>query len=560
MAHSEDQSNDDIQFQWGQKRGIGGAKRDCQFYESFTFDNVNYSLYDSVYLFKHGEPEPYIGKILKIWEQSGHKRVKILWFFRPNEIQNYLGDHASLEKEIFLASGEGVGLSNVNALEAIAGKCCVICTSKDKRNRQPSSEELAMADYIFYCTFDVGRYEISEMIEDRIAGVEVKYLLNWKEDQKPTFESNCNGDQKPKIEAMFDAISDGDQKLEDKSSKKIALTDDSTNRLDKVKLSERTKPLDESLKADPAILEDRVKKADLQLVGVKRRRDQKLESGEIFEGIVDGDQKPMFEAKSDEDLKSEDKLSKKMRLINDLTNPVYKVSSDKVKLGEKRTEILDKSLKNTSLAFAVEKDKRADPQTSEMSRRLDADRSKWFKGLPWEGRMERADKQGTLVFIENFDPHYTSSEIEDIIYHAFKQSCTARVIQQSTFQDPNYGQAYVIFKTKEAADLVVSKINTGCMILPGGRPLTCSKGMLKVTQPKSPTLTGHLSFKIKPQFQREEMKKAVSTSHCSQPNTIEYEMAMEWFLAQEKSDRWWDRLFKGHGDEQKQGKKSLKLK
>jgi hypothetical protein len=32
-------------------------------------------------------------------------------------------------------------------------------------------------------------------------------------------------------------------------------------------------------------------------------------------------------------------------------------------------------------------------------------------------------------------------------------------------------------------------------------------------------------------------KKAVSTSHCSQPNTIEYDMALEWMLVREKQER-----------------------
>ncbi|XP_019705977.1 protein ANTI-SILENCING 1 isoform X2 [Elaeis guineensis] len=471
MAHSGDQSNDDIQFHWGKKRGIGATKRDYQFYESFTFDNVNYSLYDCVYLFKHGEPEPYIGKILKIWEQSGHKRVKILWFFRPNEIRNYLGDHAPSEKEIFLASGEGVGLSNINALEAIAGKCYVICTSKDERNRQPSSEELTMADYIFYRTFDVGSYEISEKIADKIADVEVKYLLNWKEDQKPKFEAN----------------SGRDQKSEDKLLRKMMLVDDPAKPLDelpsvKAKLSEKkAKPLDESLKkGSPAAPEDKVIKADLQTVGAKRRPDQKPKPGAIFEGIDHKDQKPKFEA-SVVDPNSEDKPSKKMRLTDDLTKSIDKASSDMLKLGERKTKTLDNSLKKTSPAVIVEKDKKADPQTSEVTRRRDIDRSKWFKGLPWEVRMKNADEQGTLVFIENFDPHYASSEIEDIFYHAFKQSCRARVIQQATFQDPNYGQAYVIFKTKEAADHAVSKINTRCMMLPDGRyynDYSCSSSSL----------------------------------------------------------------------------------
>ena len=41
-----------------------------------------------------------------------------------------------------------------------------------------------------------------------------------------------------------------------------------------------------------------------------------------------------------------------------------------------------------------------------------------------------------------------------------------------------------------------------------------------------------------------KQRKTVSTSHCSQPNTIEYEMAMEWRLLQEKSECWWKELYK----------------
>lgn len=117
MAQFDDPSNHAIRFCWGKKRGIGGAKRNIQFYESFTIDDVRYSLFDCVYLYETDALEPYIGKIVKIWEQPDRKRkLKILWFFRPNELQNYLGDHTPLEKEIFLATGEGVGLFNINPL------------------------------------------------------------------------------------------------------------------------------------------------------------------------------------------------------------------------------------------------------------------------------------------------------------------------------------------------------------------------------------------------------------------------------------------------------------
>lgn len=170
---------DSIEFKWGKKRGVGGKKKDVQFYESFFYDGVDYTLYDSVYMYKEGEPEPYIGKLIKIWENADKtKKVKVLWFFRPREISNYLGDEKTLKNELFLASGEGVGNANVNPLEAIAGKCNVVCSSKDSRNPLPSDEELQEADFVFYRTFDVGNCRILDKIDDKIAGIEVKFLLN----------------------------------------------------------------------------------------------------------------------------------------------------------------------------------------------------------------------------------------------------------------------------------------------------------------------------------------------------------------------------------------------
>lgn len=109
--------SEDIEFEWGEKKGHGVANKDVQFYLSFTYDKVEYLLYDSVYLYKEEEVEPYIGKLVRIWETSDKKKkVKVLWFFRPCEIANFLGGAELLENELFLASGEGVGLANINPL------------------------------------------------------------------------------------------------------------------------------------------------------------------------------------------------------------------------------------------------------------------------------------------------------------------------------------------------------------------------------------------------------------------------------------------------------------
>ncbi|RRT68020.1 hypothetical protein B296_00037772 [Ensete ventricosum] len=189
MSHLGNRDNPDFPFHWGEKGELLEDKY-VQFYKSFTYYDEEYFLYDSVYLYETCQDTPYIGKILEIWEQQSHERkVKILWFFRPNEIVNYLGDQVPMEREIFLASGNGLGLYNVNPpiqhhcskfkqlylkQEAIAGKCRVICTSKDQRNQQPSTQELENAEFIFFRTFDVANFTISDVMPDKICGVNGK--------------------------------------------------------------------------------------------------------------------------------------------------------------------------------------------------------------------------------------------------------------------------------------------------------------------------------------------------------------------------------------------------
>ncbi|RDX89664.1 Protein ANTI-SILENCING 1, partial [Mucuna pruriens] len=174
-----------LEFKWGKRKGIGGRKKDVQFYESFSYDGVEYSLFDSVFLYKEGEPEHYVGKIVKIWENSDKtKKVKVLWYFRPSEILNFLEGCETLDNELFLASGEGVGLVNVNPLEAIAGKCNIVCISKDSRNPYPSDEEVQMAEFVFYRFFDVGKCKILDKIDDKVAEIEVKNIFNNLDSQK----------------------------------------------------------------------------------------------------------------------------------------------------------------------------------------------------------------------------------------------------------------------------------------------------------------------------------------------------------------------------------------
>uniref|UniRef100_A0A453B3N9 Uncharacterized protein n=1 Tax=Aegilops tauschii subsp. strangulata TaxID=200361 RepID=A0A453B3N9_AEGTS len=141
--------------------------------------------------------------------------------------------------------------------------------------------------------------------------------------------------------------------------------------------------------------------------------------------------------------------------------------------------------------------------------------------------------------------------LQELIREALQLSCTAKPINHPTYDDPNNGKAYVVFNSRNIADEAVMKINSGLVV--GGRPLYCSKGLLKVPKPASGALVGHLTIsnqKMNPR-QREEQKKAVSTSHCSQPNTIEYDLALDWMLVREKQAMKFSILHKRHAGERK---------
>ncbi|XP_057504527.1 protein ANTI-SILENCING 1-like isoform X2 [Actinidia eriantha] len=492
-----------IEFSWGQKIGVGGPNNDVQFYASFTYDGVEYFLYDCVYMWHGKEPEPSIGKIVKIWEKANHKRVvKIVWFFRPIEIRPWLGEVEILENELFLASGEGKGLSNLNCLEAISGKYNIVCTSKDKRNPQASEEELRMADYIFYRTFDVGKCKISRIFEDVIAGIEVKHYFNREKDQK-LFLSEFGANSKEKMANPRSCL-----KVEGITVVGNPVKD---GKLDvSVKTLAKDKPkMKHSDNMSPTKLSD--------IRPWKKRKVQ-------------------FSTVSSE--KDPAKLSDSLPRVPDLR--VKSISAP------------DSVTENLKLSNGLEQDRNNNTgsQYLKVTRKPIEDTSKWFKQQPWVDKMKRAHEKGTLVLLENLDPSYASSEVEDIIQHAFKENVEANMVQRCTFSSPHHGQAFVIFKSKDAAELAISELNRKCLMLSNGRPLVGCKGSPE--EPSDPTkFVGHIDIIDKTRFhkQRVEMKDAVSTSHYSQPNTIEYEMAFYWLALQEKSNRWWDALYKKQAEE-----------
>ncbi|XP_074329050.1 protein ANTI-SILENCING 1-like [Apium graveolens] len=604
-----------LEFMWGKKRGIGGKKKEVQFYESFTYDGVDYNLYDSVYMVKEGEPEFYIGKLIKIWECGDKtKKVKVQWFFQPSEILRWLGDVTVLENEIFLATGEGVGLANVNPLEAIAGKCNVVCTSKDSRNHQPSEEELQLADYIFYRTFDVGSCTILDKMDDKVGGTEVRFVFNKKEseaacavpehipDKKDEKECAvaCNGTQQISKETAPDeskslltngfinqsvAFSD----VKDVTVKGEYLTDVKPASVTAVEFN----TLSTSVGQPASLLSEQVAASNAGNVKDESEMatDTKVKAGKRPQPAnfhSDSEEKPSKKAKNNDVNKSSfDKSRNNSQKLVERGNDVKTMSTavdfsaENAKSGsdgtvrqekdkpskqgkvdcpskEKNTKNIEKGPSNMEKLGSktkglsssklpkrpARKERESDGKIFDVTERPDVDNSKWFRQSPFEDRVEIAQKDGTILMLHNLDPEYVSGEVENIIWHALKEHCSAKMVQRTKISTPHSGQAIIIFKSREGTERVMTKLNEGCLMLPNGRPLVCSTPS---TFPgKQSTFYGHLVIDNKTQGQRGK-KDAVSTSHCSQPNTIEYDMAMEWCLHQARSDSWWKGLYKSQG-------------
>ncbi|PUZ55880.1 hypothetical protein GQ55_5G247400 [Panicum hallii var. hallii] len=458
-----DRSNKQIQFSWGKRRAKGGLKMDIRFYESFTLDNVKYSLYDCVYLFKHGDPEPYIGKIVKIWEQNQAKKVKILWFFLPDEIQKYLRGSV-MEKEIFLASGDGIGLADINPLEAVAGKCTVICISKDERNRQPSPREQAMADYIFYRFFNVENCTLSDQLPDKIAGLEVKVLLNPKDELVISSPNTVNVPLNPNADDGLAATAPPPHsavKEENESpDAAVPLSHPAAKEVDAklpaaVALSQSVVNKDQKPVAAIPISESVIKKEDKKSVAAislsqsaVKEEEKSVAAISLSQSAVKEEEKPVASTPHPRSAVVENNAKHtQSQNVHDGERP-----PKKLKLSQEAT------LKNMTPAVT-------ETRPFELPSRQ-AERSKWFT-FTWDDKVRRADEQGTLVYIQNLDIHFAAADIEELIDKALQLSCTAKPINHPTYDDPNNGKAYAIFKTKNDADVAISKINSGLVV--GGR-------------------------------------------------------------------------------------------
>ncbi|RID68291.1 hypothetical protein BRARA_C00461 [Brassica rapa] len=643
-----------LEFKWGKKRRVGGKKKDVQFYESFTFDGDEYSLYDSVLVGDASEQdshELFVAKIIKIWEHTNKRaknprQVKLLWFFRPSEISPHLleGVQDVLANELFLASGEGPGLANVNPLEAICGKCSVVCISKDKRNPQPTDEEIKSADFVFRRAFDVGSSRVLDTIDDKVAGVDVTFLFNRAgSKQEATSVQKVQEDMNGSLDSLKpnglpacgsvretednsiepsgcregsyggeEEKEKGLRKLAEERSVKDSSVQESSahgkehdvceasgsrgNHCDgsKAQGSEVKKQFtkEKSLPAEARSSDtcdasgSRVKHSDSekpQANDVKKplTKQKSMSGGERYSKESNGlDDRPQKKQKLDGSVtdafkRPRDISSDVKRDTEAFKRPRDKVTGDEVP--PEKLPSLVKKKRDLGVSVSEGRDaktakkpsfdgkllKRAEDETLgddyergyqviEVKQKPDAVKSKWFRPLPWEESMREAEKEERLVLLQNLDPTYTSDEVQNILYSALNEQSTARMIERTSVTISHTGEALVIFNSRQSAERAIKRLDKGCLLLSSGRPLVAA--FAKINPPGKPSsFYGHT--KLQKTQMRRETRDRVSTSRGSQPNTLEYVMAMEWYLHRARSDHAFQTVIK----RQLEVKKSLRI-
>ncbi|GAB4842040.1 hypothetical protein Ancab_012000 [Ancistrocladus abbreviatus] len=529
MFPFKEENQENLQkFEWGIKKGAGANDERVQFYESFTYNGVEYFLYDNVYLIHEGAKETDIGKLVKIWESPTKGRlVKIVWFFRPVDVRNFLRDYEPRWNELFLASGIGKGISNVNPLEALMGKCNVICSSTDKRNPVPSKSDLREADYFFSHTFDVRTCSISKTFPDTIDKISVEWLFN-RTGQKNNIHSHLEANGKPEGSnsclkkelagrAVANCITVGREDSLTKGSRKPNDADALLKRDVSVGMVEPSQGCSQ--------LDDKTGKRISRNLQQRTLENQPLKKRKLTD----------FE----QDCPSLGRL-KEEQFVNPSgpprQKPEYREENSKANF------ILSPKAESYDVMTTqhVNEDVKVKKKTIDVTRRPSIDTHKWFNELPWDERVQMAYKRQTLVWLGNLDTLYTSSDIEDIIWNAFELKADAKIIPQRSFCGVYYGQALAILKSEHAADTVISELSKRCLMI-GKRPLVACRKTL-TTHGKTGNFPGHLVIDKLRLRQGEEQRNAVSTSHCAQFNTIEYDMATEWRFLQAKSDHCWKML------------------
>ncbi|XP_019102052.1 PREDICTED: protein ANTI-SILENCING 1-like [Camelina sativa] len=487
-------AEDDPVFKWGARRGVARKDSNVQFYESFTYEGIEYRLFDCAYFYVHGQCETSIGKLVNMYETSaGEKKVKVIWFFRPIDIHRFLGKYEPKWNELFLACGDEIGVSNINDVETILGKCKIKCISEDRRNPQPESSDLRRAKYVFSHTFDTRLKILSNVFADAIAGIGVEKFFNRIRDKQPVKRLNSSAATSSRASPVKSIHPDlGSTKLGKEDNRDGKLTSRTSSGRRVSFLDERADHV--HAKKNPHVNTDTRSRGPI----TKTRAFGELHaSGSSVDAMA----------------------SKKRKRI--LNRPETDDCDDSgPQLGEKKF---------------IKK-----PPLVEKAPNQNIKKSSWYKKLPFEEELKAAIEESRVLLIENLEPSYTSLEVEELCWQAFNEGVDAKMIPSSLMSSSHQGRALVIFGTTKAADSALSRLTEECLMLLGQTALVGSRNF-PVEIGKCRSFTGHFSM-LDRSMMTTQKRKAVSTSHCTQPNHAVDSMAYEWLALQAKSELTWKKL------------------
>ncbi|KAH7388044.1 hypothetical protein KP509_16G054700 [Ceratopteris richardii] len=268
-----------------------------------------------------------------------------------------------------------------------------------------------------------------------------------------------------------------------------------------------------------------------------KRLVKQVEDESRTQDVPEGVGKQKMEHKVDVSLRVEKSQTEKYREMDyDLSVPKLEKSGSKGSTAERidsieadrNEESISKILNQTRLSSSIDTEKKliSAAETTKLF-----EKRKIFKELPWEENLQRGIPAGKVVHLQNVDPSMTSADIQETFKSVFQGVSDARVLPKESICPT--AQAIVIFDTKLSADNALSAMERDCLLLERRWPIIASKVKESADESKFP---GHLALeklKLGRNLVTEDYKKAVATSHCSQPNTIEFEMAMEWRQLQE---------------------------
>ncbi|CAI5534689.1 unnamed protein product [Closterium sp. Naga37s-1] len=177
----EDEEEEELPFRWGDP-APGPSRGGKRFYLWFEQGGERFDIYDCVYCQAEEGMDPYVGKIVRMYElppshrgkrnsiggKPGERKVDIRWFFRAADVQAEGGQlpRDVRPNEVFLAVPEGTqGVTDANKVIVVDSRARILCVSEDQRNPQPSAAQVESAELVFCRAWDMQQKRVLEDLQ-----------------------------------------------------------------------------------------------------------------------------------------------------------------------------------------------------------------------------------------------------------------------------------------------------------------------------------------------------------------------------------------------------------